>query len=65
MRKSNPHFIVLLVLFLQGFMEFNLEYSVMGLLIMLCLNEKSISAAGAETLKRICVAVCGMVFVPL
>lgn len=65
MRKNNPYFIVLLVLVLQGCMEFNIEYSVIGLVIMLCLEEESLQVIPAEKLRRISTAVCAMAVIPL
>ncbi len=65
MRKNSENFILLLLLFLQGFMEFNLEYSVMGLLIMLCLNEQSIPKPNLKIWKKASVTICIVTLLPL
>lgn len=64
MRKSNT-FLVLLLLFLHGFAEFNLEYSVMGLLIMLCLNEQSLPKIPTKACKKVSIGLCSILLLPL
>ena len=64
-RKKEPYFMVLLVLFLQGFMEFNIEYSVMGLLLMLCLQEQTVPVVNGKVIKRACLGVCAIALIPL
>lgn len=65
MRKKSNHSIVLLLLFLQSFMEFNLEYSVMGLLLMLFLSEQSLPNVKPQIIQKSSIAICTAALIPL
>jgi len=64
-RKDTVEFLILFVLILQSFMEFNLEYSVMGMMLMLCLREESISLSKDKFIKTVTVSVCSIMLLPL
>lgn len=65
MRNNTDFSVVLFLLFAQSFMEFNLEYSVMGLLLMLCLNGQSISGIRHPLIQKSSTVVAAILLLPL
>ena len=64
-RKDTREFLVLFIIIVQSFMEFNLEYSIMGLILMLCLQEESISYSKHSVIKKVSVCICSVLVLPL